>query len=221
MNIENCWYKGVCTNKCTSGCLRYNCMLSLLNQSNIPQNLWKKQTLHANDSDISVFRLLAKYKEDIVTHVESGDNIYIWSETCGNGKTSWAINLMLAYFNSIWHKSGFCCKGVYVNVPSFLMSYRADINRPSEEFNALCNNIKSCDLVIWDDIATTKLTDYEHSILYTYIDGRINDGKSNIFTGNCNYAECKNKIGDRLTSRIMHAVFDTYQFKEFDKRGLK
>ena len=40
------------------------------------------------------------------------------------------------------------------------------------------------DLVIWDDIAATKLGDFDQANLLTYIDQRKLQGLSKIFTGN-------------------------------------
>ena len=73
-------------------------------------------------------------------------------------------------------------------------------------------------MVIWDDVTCAKVTDYEHQILFQYIDDRICMGKANIFTGNHNREECIDTIGDRLTSRIFSDY--TVEFVEGDKRGL-
>ena len=49
MSIEtsNCWYKSVCTNECTTSCIRFLEMSTLMELSNIPENRQKLQVLHA------------------------------------------------------------------------------------------------------------------------------------------------------------------------------
>ena len=57
-------------------------------------------------------------------------------------------------------------------------------------------------MVIWDDIGFNKTTDYQREQLMLFIDSRITDGKSNIYTSNIySYEALANKVGDRVASR--------------------
>ena len=63
--------------------------------------------------------------------------------------------------------------------------------------------IPNVDIVIWDDIGCTKLSDYDHSILFPLINSRISSNKCNIFTSNVIDDEFVNNVGGRLASRIL------------------
>lgn len=219
MNIDSCWYKDVCRNDCNS-CLRYKSMLSMCQKSGLPESMWIPKTLTTNEEDLLTFKKLATIKSSMVDFVKNGRNIYIFSDICGNGKSSWAIKLLLSYFDDIWHTSGFNCKGIFLHTPTFLTQYKNNISKQSKEFEELRDNILKCDVVIWDDIASTKLSDYDYNVLLTYIDQRMLSNKSNIFTGNCDEDKCEEYLGQRLKSRIFSSDF-IFELKEQDKRGTR
>lgn len=217
MNRNNCWYKDRCTANCNDSCIRYKLMYSLFKQSNLPECQWNYKDLRCSQDDYSSFLHLGNISKDIEIFVNEGRQLYIYSTNCGNGKTSWAIRLMYSYFDRIWHKSSFDCKALFVNTSKFLYNCKRSISQQIDGFEELCNKIAEVDLVIWDDITCAKVTDYEHQILFQYIDDRICSGKANIFTGNHNREDCIGIIGDRLTSRIFSDY--TIEFVEGDKRG--
>ena len=220
MNIEDCWYKSNCNQEsCTQSCIRFNCMQSLYKKSLIPESMWNTgiKVLDCKETDSSAFHYLNDI--NMFDFVSNGENLYICSDICGNGKTSWSIKLMHRYFNLIWHKSGFNCHGLFINVPKFLYTCKRAISQKVEGFDELCENIAKCDLVIWDDLPCAEFTGYEHQIILQYIDDRINAGKSNIYTGNCDKEECKKLLGERLTSRVF-GCGTVIKFFEEDKRGL-
>ena len=74
-------------------------------------------------------------------------------------------------------------------------------------------------LVIWDDIATGKLTDYDHTNLLTYIDQRKLNGKANIYTGNLNENELVEALGNRLKSSVWNDSTIVELFGN-DRRGV-
>ena len=135
--------------------------------------------------------------------VETGRILYIWSSNCGNGKTTWSIKLMLQYFNEKWAGNGFTQRGIFINVPSFITAHKNNISKQDDKLFETISNLTNVDLVVWDDIAITQLTDYETSILLSYIDQRVLNLKCNIFTGNLSPEILKSKIGERLSSRIL------------------
>lgn len=225
MDINKCWYKNVCTNKCTESCIRYNVMCSLMSHSNLPEYLWEYKPLSCknslgNDSDALAFQKLKEIELNVDEFVDNGKNLYIYSKYCGNGKTSWAVRLMTKYFDKIWNFAGFTCHGLFVNVPKFLYNCKQSISKDVDGFEELCQNIENCEIVIWDDLPCAEFTSYEHQIILQYIDNRINSGKANIFTGNCNKEKCYEVLGDRLASRIF-GCSQTIEFVETDKRGLQ
>ena len=218
MNIGTCWYKRICTEQCSENCIRYKLMYSLFKQSRLPEAQWDYKYLVCNGADLSNFTQLKAKSESILKFIANGNNLYIYSANCGNGKTSWAIRVMYSYFDKIWHKSGFDCKALFVSVPKFLYNCKRSISQDVKGFEELCNLISEVDLVIWDDIGEMKASDYEHQILFQYIDDRINSKKSNIYTSNKNKEQLEDVLGVRLASRIYNCS-ECIEFLEEDKRG--
>lgn len=218
MHIQNCWYKRICTEQCSENCIRYKLMYSLFKQSNLPEALWNYKELICHEKDLQVYKKLQAKSDAILNFIEEGNNLYIYSENCGNGKTTWAIRLMYSYFDKIWHKSCFDCKALFVSVPKFLYNCKRSISQDVKGFEELCNLISEVDLVIWDDIGEMKASDYEHQILFQYIDDRINSKKSNIYTSNKNKEQLEDVLGVRLASRIYNCS-ECIEFLEEDKRG--
>lgn len=221
MKPEECWYFGVCPkspDECSNTCLRYSEMLSLVQQSNIPPSKWVPLKLRPGKDRLAFIRL-QEIKDDIENWTKKGGNLYIYSDTFGNGKTSWAIKLMLAYFNKVWAGNGFRRRGIFVSVPEFIDRNREIINNRDEEFVKIREDLLKCDLVIWDDISSIKLTDFNHAILFNYIDARMLANKANIFTGNVDYEGMMKTLGGRLASRIWNGS-EIVQFVDQDKRGV-
>ena len=95
---KDCWYRKVCSEApkgCTATCVRFAEMLHLMQMSNLPKYRWFPEPLYA-DKDLNAFRELKAIKDDIKNWVKEGNSLYLYSESYGNGKTSWAVNLMLA-----------------------------------------------------------------------------------------------------------------------------
>ena len=218
MKITDCWYKRICTEQCSENCIRYKLMYSLFKQSNLPEALWNYKELVCHEKDLQAYNKLQAKSDSILNFIEAGNNLYIYSENCGNGKTTWAIRLMYSYFDKIWHKSCFDCKALFVSVPKFLYNCKRSISQDVKGFEELCNLISEVDLVIWDDIGEMKASDYEHQILFQYIDDRINSKKSNIYTSNKNKEHLEDVLGVRLASRIYNCS-ECIEFLEEDKRG--
>ncbi|HUM42661.1 MAG TPA: hypothetical protein PKI14_06920 [Fervidobacterium sp.] len=221
MKPEECWYLGVCPKSpggCSNTCLRYIEMLNLVQQSNIPESKWIPLKLRPG-KDRPAFIRLQEIKDDIENWTKSGGNLYIYSDTFGNGKTSWAIKLMLAYFNQVWAGNGFRRRGIFISVPEFMDRNREIINNRDEEFVKMREDLLKCDLVIWDDITSIKLTDFNHAVLLNYIDARVLSNKANIFTGNVDYEGMVKNLGGRLASRVWNGS-EIVQFVDQDKRGV-
>lgn len=214
---DDCWYKNVCQNECSDTCIRYLEMKYLIDNSNIPKARQYPVVLQADYHDYKAFCTLADIKDDIVSYVDRGFNLYITSAETGNGKTSWAIKLMLKYFDSIWAGNGFKIRGLFVHVPTLLNQLKNFQNPLSEEYK---RNLFECDLVVWDDIASTDMSAYDHSQLLSYVDQRVFSEKANIFTGNiANFESLAKAVGEKLASRI-YRTSTVVEFKGKDRRGI-
>ena len=190
-------------------------MKYLMENSGIPKSKQMPQTLIA-DVDLEKYTLLADIKSDIVEFVADGENLFICSKYTGNGKTSWAIKLMLKYFDEVWAGNGFKVRALFVNVPTLLLQLKNFKNPISEEYK---KNLMNVDLVVWDEIASTNISNYDYSNLLMYIDYRILNDKSNIFTSNITSAsELEKLVGAKLTSRIWNTS-RVIEFKSKDRRS--
>jgi DNA replication protein DnaC len=170
-------------------------------------------------TDVKEFKILASYAADIESIVASGKNIYIHSPYCGNGKTSWALRMVEAYFNKIWSSSELQCRALFISVPQFLIALKSNITDKSDYVQYIKDNVAAADIVIWDDIATKDSTAFEAENLLALIDNRINNGKTNIFTSNLTDDEVHKALGDRLASRICNLSYNI-ELHGSDKRGL-
>nr|DAL39491.1 MAG TPA_asm: Replicative helicase [Caudoviricetes sp.] len=220
--MYKCWYGKTCDRakeNCYLSCVRYKLMHSLFNLSNLPEYLWIPKNLTCSNIDSEAFHQLKNIYNDIYNYVQKGKNLYIFSNNCGNGKTSWTIKLMFSYFDKIWHKSCFDKKALFINVPSFLYDYKRSISQKVDGLEELCNDIEKVDLVIWDDIGESNATSFEHQILLQYIDRRISAGKSNFYTSNKDKEQLENCLGPRLVSRIYNCS-TVVELREEDKRGV-
>lgn len=134
--------------------LRFQEMLYMINASGVPKkSIGMKLT--PDGVDYEQFVRLANIQDNIVEFVSDGHNLYLHSQTCGNGKTTWAIKLLLQYFNEVWACNNFKERGLFINVPTFLTKIKTVIGSPDEKFEDFRKLIDEVDIVVWDDIAST------------------------------------------------------------------
>jgi DNA replication protein DnaC len=221
---NKCWYTSACgkygSPECNASCIRYMEMDFLMQNSGIPRNKQYSVLLTPSKKDVQAFITLKEIKDDIMAFVENGESVYIYSDNFGNGKTSWAIKLMQKYFDSVWAGNGFRCRGIFIHVPTFLTKIKEGISRKDEDFETLKSRLMTVDLVIWDDIAATKLGDFDHANLLTYIDQRKLNQLSNIYTGNLDQDELQDALGNRLASRVWNDSTPV-KFVGADRRGIR
>ena len=149
----------------------------------------------------------------------NGNNLYIYSKNVGNGKTSWALRLLRQYINKVWYKKEIKPIALFVHVPTFLLELKSSLDKDNDYINHILNNVRKCDLVVWDDIGNKAGTVFETDYLLSLIDSRINNNKSNIYTSNLNQTELHEALGDRLYSRIFN-YSDCIELVGKDKRGI-
>lgn len=213
-----CWYKDVCTQNCEGTCVRFLEMQYLMENSGIPKAKQTPIKLYPRNEDYSAFVRLSEIKNNIEEFVSKGKNLYITSSTTGNGKTSWAIKLLLKYFDSIWAGNGFRVRGYFVHVPTLLLNLK-DFDNKNTDINRIKKILLTADLVIWDDIASTAVSKYDYSQLLMFIDNRVLENKSNIYTGNLNTkAMLERALQDKLTSRIWE-LSEVVEFVGDDRRN--
>lgn len=220
-NRNVCVFNEVCTKEdCNGNCIRFNEFNFLLEKSNLSLNKANPKNLKLipEEQDLQAFKQLNSIKNNIVEFVNNGDNLYLYSNQCGNGKTTWSIKMLLKYFNCVWIGNGFRPRGVFINVPTFLNDLRNNISSRNEKVEELKKLVSQVDLVIWDDVGAVNIKDYDHLILLSYIDQRVMEGKSNIYTGNLSESQLERTVGQRLYSRIWNNSIRVELFGN-DRRG--
>ena len=218
---ETCVYIDVCqkqTKNCDKNCIRWAEMKYLLEASRVPSTKYMMKKLTPFKEDLEAFRRLNKIKQRIEQFVEGGENLYIYSTNYGNGKTSWATKLLGAYFNKVWAGNGLQPRGAFVHVPTFLRRNLEVIGKPDQDFEEFKQTIRSCDLVVWDDIGSTYITDHDYKSMLAEVDNRMLYSKANIFTGNLNEEQFRKVLGDRLHSKIFRESI-CVEFLGADRRG--
>lgn len=173
----------------------------------------------ADNTDLNEFKQLKEIQDNILDFIKEGKNLYIHSEISGNGKSSWAIRMIQSYIDKIWYKSPIECRALFINIPKFFLALKNSLSNDNEYINDIKDNLIKADIVVWDEIGTKLLTDFEHEHLLNLISNRLDLGKSNIYTSNLNPRELEEKIGSRLYSRVVNNSIDI-EFHGKDKRGL-
>ena len=175
--------------------------------------------IDADGTDKDEFVHLSEIDKNIEEFVKRGENLYIHSRQCGNGKSSWALRMAIDYLNCIVEKTSLTCKVLYLNVPDYLMELKSNINEKSDFVYYVKKNIDKANLVIFDDIGTKSATQFEADALQTIIDRRLANKKSNIYTSNLSDDELHSVLGDRLASRIVNNSVNI-ELHGHDKRGI-
>ena len=173
----------------------------------------------ADGTDLKEFRQLKEIQDNILEFVKERKNLYIHSIGSGNGKSSWCIRMIQAYIDKIWYPSPIECRALFISVPKFFSDLKDNLYSDSEQMSEIKQDILKADLVVWDEIGTKILSDFEHEKLLSYISNRLDQGKSNMYTSNLSPEELREKIGSRLYSRVVNNSIDI-ELHGSDKRGI-
>lgn len=211
---NECWMKDTCK-KQNKTCIECNefCMKlfkinelykksGLTNEQKKPINLYLDKT----KSDKNAFTKLSEIKSNISNFIKDGNNLFIWSRNCGNGKSSWCVKLLQSYIDEIWAVSDITCRVLFIHVPRFLISLKNNLSNSDEYAEFIKENVLQADVVVWDELATKTATPFEIENLLTFINTRLSVGKSNFYTSNVEPKEISEVMGDRLYSRVINTA---------------
>lgn len=221
---DNCWMKDNCNHiDCNTFCLKYFKIKTLFDKCLIPTSRRETTPLYLDKDliDENAYKCLKNIQQNIEQFIKDGKNLFLWSNITGNGKTSWAIRMLTSHIYNVWSSSKLESIVLFINVPRFLQEIKFNIENRSEYIQTIIKYAPSCDLIVWDDIGTKTSTEFETSYLLNIIGSRVDDGKSNIFTSNCNGEILANLLGARLYSRVVLKADYNIELKGKDKRGIK
>lgn len=202
---SNCWYVNSCVEDCDN-CVVYVQLKWQMDNSGLFKSQQRPINLYIdsdNEIDRKAYKRLSAIRAGICEFVDEHKNLYITSENSGNGKTSWAIKMLQTYFHYTANGNYENLKGMFVSTTDLLLRLK-DFNNPiPPEFK---KNLENVDLVVFDDIAVSGISQYDYTQLFNIINNRIAAEKSCIFTSNIvKYEELEKVLGTRLASRIYNA----------------
>lgn len=122
----------------------------------------------------------------------------------GSGKTVLAIQYLLKIYQQ-HYMAGLDFSYKFISVPNLLFEikdcYKKDYVGETEK--ELLDRYSDYDLLILDDFAVEKSSDWSYQILYLIINNRYEGLKQTFFTSNLNLNQLAERFGDdRITSRI-------------------
>lgn len=106
-------------NECNEFCDGYRLLRALYKMSRIPERYCYNIPLVPEGKDLGAFEALNDFMKSVEERVEKGEGLYIWSESTGNGKTSWACKILSYYFRKVW-----CMIAICGNNPDKGIKYR-------------------------------------------------------------------------------------------------
>lgn len=199
-----CWYKEGCNlvqPDCERRCPRYLEMNCLINTCGMKDANRYLKDLVPKKNELQAYKRLKEIKDNIVNFVDSGKNLFITSTNVQTGKTSWSLKILYKYFDEIWSGNGFRTRGYFIYLPEFLTKAKSYEYKDTDEFKKIDRVLKTADLVIWDDITASYLSQIDQNLLNLYIDKRFMEDKANIFNG-YKVNDLKNYVGERLANRL-------------------
>ena len=161
---------------CSDVCGGYRVLRALYNLSRIPERYRYTIALKPeNGEDLEAFTTLDNYKNDVLSMVDEGRGLYIWGKSTGNGKTSWACKIMSYFFRKIAFNTGLENEGLYIFLPTFLEDLRDNYDNKDPEFDEILRMIKTCRLLIIDDIGSERVTDWVRERMVSIINTRVSN----------------------------------------------
>lgn len=191
---------------------------NLFELSGLPKKYFEPQHLVKREVDAECWDWLEDVRNNIVEEVQRGLNIVITSTTVGNGKTSWAVRLLQRYLAETALDGRMVEKGMFV-VSAQLLTEFGDYNyfQTMKEFLERFEKLKTCDLLVIDEIGGGSLTKASYPYLYDLVNYRVDNNLSTIYTTNYTDEEVINLLGQRLYSRI----YDTSAVLEFEASNVR
>lgn len=131
-----------------------------------------------------------------VTGLLHGANSVLITGGVGVGKTHLAVGWLKAHLED--HQAG-----LFTTVPDLLDAIRSNYQGPGGKAEQLINVVRDLDAVVLDDLGVEKPSDWVSEKLYQIINHRYSWQKATVFTSNLAPDDLKERIGDRLVSRII------------------
>ena len=150
---------------------------------------------------------------------------YYFHGGSGVGKTHFAVALMRHEILNLepeqknYHKWDIPSEKMPLFVPviELLLDIRNSYNNTSISEKTIIDKYTHVDLLVLDDLGAEKTTEWVLQALYTIIDRRSREEMRTIITSNLSLTELKNKLDNRIASRIA-GLCDVQEIEGKDRR---
>ena len=199
----NCLLSKACvlynTDKCNEGCIIKKEFDFLVESSNIPIAYREDTPLYPDESDTETFETLEKIKHDIENFVKDGRFLYLHGDY-GNGKSQWAIKLLKSFLAKTCIGNRFKERALFAYMPE--ASEKFKLFEAREEREGFLNSLLTRELVILDDFAIERASDYMNTMLNLVVNQRYSNKLATIFTSNIPLERLNHYIDERAIDRI-------------------
>jgi len=146
-----------------------------------------------------IIKDLKNFRDIKCPEMMEGQSLYIYGAN-RTGKTLVAASLLMEQFKKNYLLAE-TYNSYFVKMPDLLEEIKQSFGRYNEA--DVLERYINCELLVLDDFAITKPTDWTYQTLYRLIDTRYENIKPIVFTANISLDELETLYGDtRLTSRI-------------------
>ena len=155
------------------------------------------------ESNIKAYNECLGYVRNLEDNLEQGKGLFL-TGSVGSGKTH-LIAAMVDWIARMTTRRKYRAWIIFITSVDLLalIKYTFDRkNKDDDNTEELMSKLEDCDLLIIDDLGTEKTTDWASELFYKIIDSRYSNLKSTIITTNLTDQELKEKLSERLISRI-------------------
>jgi len=143
------------------------------------------------------YKVCLDYAKNFIEKSYKGEGLFITGNV-GSGKT----HLVVAIIDYIARMYKRKIKTFIVFKTSVDMLAEIKYSFDKKNTEEVVNNFQDCCLLVIDDLGSEKMTDWTNELFYKVIDYRYSNLKSTIITTNLTDQEIKEKLSERLVSRI-------------------
>lgn len=194
-------------------------MQQRLKSAQIPRRFWNKtfQNFTAKDSlRRRIVDLCQRFCQSFNFEKEFPRGLLMIGQV-GCGKSHLAVSILREAIGKGY-------SGLYYNSPGLLREIRATFSGESGVTeDDLFDEINEVDLLVLDDLGAENVSGFVLDRLYLIINKRYEGCKPIIITTNLELEELRNRMGDRIVSRLIemcHAV-DTFPREDYRRRHLE
>lgn len=217
-------YDGANIPICHDGCQYYMRCKRVFEMGQFPNKFWDlPKNFKPDISDYNALAITQQIRKNVQSFVDNGQNMLIYSNTHGNGKTLRSVSIANTFISHSCMLDIFSENIVrYAYIPKIVSDYGiydkfSYENTSRQFFYEFLESLNTSRLVVWDDFGFHSESRIESVIIRSIINYRINEGLSNIFVATKSLQELSNCVGIYDWNRIKESSI-IVEFTGPDKR---